>query len=102
MKNALLIVIAFVLGGAAVWYFTGSNRTFSGARPQAGGPPGASRPGGGPAEAIDRWLERELGPAAHPLPAGPTAGELAALDALSGRIARQRGVKEARAGEPGP
>jgi membrane fusion protein (multidrug efflux system) len=48
MKNALLIVIAFVLGGAAVWYFTGSNRTFSGARPQAGGPPGASRPGGGP------------------------------------------------------
>jgi membrane fusion protein (multidrug efflux system) len=48
MKNALLIVIAFVLGGAAVWYFTGGgSTTFSGAGPQAGGPPGASGPGAG-------------------------------------------------------
>ena len=47
MKNALLVVIAFVLGGAAVWYFTGG-RTL-GAGPQAGaaaGRPGASGPGG--------------------------------------------------------
>jgi membrane fusion protein (multidrug efflux system) len=48
MKNALLIVIAFVLGAAAVWYFTGGGRTtFSGAGPQAGGTPGSSGPGGG-------------------------------------------------------
>jgi len=48
MKNALLVVIAFVLGGAAVWYFTGGGRTaVSGAGTQAGAPPGASRPGGG-------------------------------------------------------
>jgi membrane fusion protein (multidrug efflux system) len=48
MKNALLIVIAFVLGGAAVWYFTGGGKaSVSGAGPQAGGPAGASRPGGG-------------------------------------------------------
>ena len=54
----------------------------------------ASRPGGGPAEVIDRWLESRLGPAAHPLTAGgPTPGELAALDSLSGRIAYQRAVK---------
>jgi membrane fusion protein (multidrug efflux system) len=47
MKNALLLVIAFVLGGAAVWYFTGGgNATFSGAGSQAGGP-GAGRPPGG-------------------------------------------------------
>jgi membrane fusion protein (multidrug efflux system) len=47
MKNALLIVIAFVLGGAAVWYFTGGGKaSVSGAGAQAGGPPGASRPGG--------------------------------------------------------
>ena len=47
MKTALLVVIAFVLGGAAVWYFTGG-RTL-GAGPQAGaaaGRPGASGPGG--------------------------------------------------------
>ncbi|HUL82069.1 MAG TPA: efflux RND transporter periplasmic adaptor subunit [Gammaproteobacteria bacterium] len=47
MKNALLIVIAFVLGGAAVWYFTGGGKaSVPGAGAQAGGPPGASRPGG--------------------------------------------------------
>ena len=54
----------------------------------------ASRPGGGPAEAIDRWLESRLGPAARRRTAGgPTPGELAALDSLSGRIAHQRAAK---------
>jgi len=47
MKNALLIVIAFVLGGAAVWYFAGGNAKFFGAGPQAGGAAGAGFPGGG-------------------------------------------------------
>src|SRR5262245_61017148 len=43
MKNALLIVLAFALGGGATWYFT--NRGASGA---AGGP-AAAMPGGRPA-----------------------------------------------------
>jgi membrane fusion protein (multidrug efflux system) len=55
MKNALLIVIAFALGGVAVWFFTGREQspvqagagggaTFGA---QAGGrPAGAGRPGG--------------------------------------------------------
>ncbi|HVS22706.1 MAG TPA: efflux RND transporter periplasmic adaptor subunit [Gammaproteobacteria bacterium] len=47
MKNALLIVIAFVLGGAAVWYFAGGNAKFFAAGPQAGGAAGAGFPGGG-------------------------------------------------------
>jgi membrane fusion protein (multidrug efflux system) len=47
MKSALLIVIAFVLGGAAVWYFAGGNATFVGAGPQAGGAAGGGRPGAG-------------------------------------------------------
>ncbi len=38
MKNAVLIVIAFVLGGAAVWYFTGSH----GAGAARGRPAGAA------------------------------------------------------------
>jgi membrane fusion protein (multidrug efflux system) len=42
MKNALLIVIAFALGGGAVWYFTGGEKA---AAPTAGGAPGG-RPGG--------------------------------------------------------
>ena len=55
MKNALLVVIAFALGGAAVWYFTGGEHASApGAGPQAaggrpggaGGPPGGGRPGG--------------------------------------------------------
>jgi membrane fusion protein (multidrug efflux system) len=53
MKTALLVVIAFVLGGAAVWYFT-SNGHAPGADAQAGaaagrlggGRPGAGGPGG--------------------------------------------------------
>jgi hypothetical protein len=53
----------------------------------------ASRVGGGPAEAIDRWLEAELGPAAHPLGPGPTSGERAALADLSGGIHRQDRMK---------
>jgi hypothetical protein len=53
----------------------------------------ASRPGGGPAEAIDRWLDAELGPAAHPLGPGPTAAERDALDDLAGRIERQHRMK---------
>lgn len=56
----------------------------------------ASRPGGGPASVIDRWLKAELGPAEHPLGNDPTAGELAALDALAGRIAHHRSVKRWR------
>jgi len=48
MKNALLVVIAFVLGGAAVWYFIGGRASVSG--PQAGGAAAgrsaAGRPGG--------------------------------------------------------
>jgi hypothetical protein len=54
----------------------------------------AARPGGGPAEAIDRWLAETLGPAAHPIgPGGATPDELAALDGLAGHIARQRRAK---------
>ena len=57
MKNALLVVIAFVLGGAAVWYFTGGRAPTAG--PQAGvaagrpggGRPGAAAPGGAFAQA---------------------------------------------------
>ena len=54
MKNALLIVLAFALGGGAVWYFTndrgaaapGSVAAGGGARPAAGGPAafGGGRP----------------------------------------------------------
>jgi len=55
MKNALLIVIAFALGGSAVWYFTGGGKVAApgpgaqavGGRPGgAGGPPAGGRPGG--------------------------------------------------------
>jgi len=53
----------------------------------------ATRSGGGPAEVIDRWLAAALGPAAHPLPGGPTPAEIAALDAIAGRVAHQRHVK---------
>src|SRR5262245_2588080 len=57
MKNALLVVIAFVLGGGAVWYFTSGRAP--GAGPQAGvaagrsggGWPGAGGSGGGFAQA---------------------------------------------------
>jgi membrane fusion protein, multidrug efflux system len=48
MKNALLIVIAFVLGGAAVWYFVGNHGpASSGAQLGAAGRPGGGRPGAG-------------------------------------------------------
>ncbi len=56
----------------------------------------ASRAGGGPAFAIDRWLEGLLGPAAQSLGPSPTAGELAALDALTDVIGRHRAVKRRR------
>jgi membrane fusion protein (multidrug efflux system) len=56
MKNALLIVLAFALGGGVVWYVTkerggngGAAASFpaaGGGRP-AGGPPGGFGPGGG-------------------------------------------------------
>lgn len=62
-----------------------------------GGEVVATRAGGGPAHVIDRWLEPHLGPAAGSLPEGPTAAERAALADASGRIARQRWVKDARA-----
>lgn len=59
----------------------------------------ASRPGGGPAETIERWLAPILGPPEHPLPGGgPTEGELAALDAIAGTVAHQRSVKHHTAG----
>lgn len=57
----------------------------------------ASRAGGGPAYAIDAWLAERLGPAAAPVPARLTPGEENALDAISGHMGRQRGVKAARA-----
>ena len=56
----------------------------------------ASRPGGGPAAVIDRWLEETLGPAPNPLGGDPTPEELAALDALQGVIAGHRAVKGRR------
>lgn len=56
----------------------------------------ATRPGGGPAWVIDRWLEPHLGPAAESLPEGPTAAEERAFAAVSGRVARQRWIKDAR------
>jgi hypothetical protein len=62
----------------------------------------ASRPGGGPAGVIDRWLAPHLGPAREALPDGPTPDELAALDALSDRVAH--GIRVGRwrdSGAPG-
>ena len=56
----------------------------------------ASRPGGGPAYVIDRWLAGVLGPASEPLGDGPTPAELAALDAQAGLIAAHRAVKSSR------
>ncbi len=50
MKNAVLIVLAFALGGGAVWFFTRDDAApgaQAGARPGAfPGAPGAARPGG--------------------------------------------------------
>jgi membrane fusion protein, multidrug efflux system len=50
MKNVLLVVIAFALGGGAVWYFIGGEQIAApgaGARPGgAGGAPGGGRPAG--------------------------------------------------------
>ena len=56
----------------------------------------SSRPGGGPAFVIDRWLQATLGPPDHPLAGRPTPGELAALDAHAGRVAQHRAVKRRR------
>ena len=61
----------------------------------------ATRPGGGPAAVIDRWLVPHLGPAARPPDGEPTARELAALDGIAGHMAGQRAAKAARASEPG-
>lgn len=61
-----------------------------------GGEVVATRPGGGPAMVIDRWLEPSLGPAAQPLGDEPTPAELAALEAVTGVIARHRAVKSSR------
>jgi membrane fusion protein (multidrug efflux system) len=44
MKNALLIVLAFALGGGAMWYFTSDRETATPAGAAAGAPGG--RPGG--------------------------------------------------------
>lgn len=46
MKNALLIVVAFVLGGGAMWYFT-KERTGSLGAPSAATAPGGRPPAGG-------------------------------------------------------
>jgi hypothetical protein len=56
----------------------------------------ASRPGGGPAFIIDRWLEPVLGPPPYAFEEHPTAAELAALDAQAGLIAGHRAVKSRR------
>jgi hypothetical protein len=56
----------------------------------------SSRPGGGPAFVIDRWLQATLGPPDHPLPDRPTPGELAALDGQAGRVAQHRAAKRRR------
>ena len=65
MKNALLIVIAFALGGAAVWYFTGRQAAVG--RRAAGGSARrarrvrrrrASGPAGGQAQAAARCRRR--------------------------------------------
>lgn len=53
----------------------------------------ATRMGGAPAHMIDRWLEPHLGPAAHPLPDGPTEAETGTLDAMARRRAQQTVVK---------
>jgi membrane fusion protein, multidrug efflux system len=54
MKTALLVVIAFVFGGAAVWYFTSGRAPGVGAPVGvAAGRPGSGRPGaGGPGGAF--------------------------------------------------
>lgn len=66
-----------------------------------GGEVVATRPGGGPAFRIDRWLEPHLGPAATPIGDRLTEAEEAALDAISGHVQRQRAIKLRRAGEVG-
>ncbi|HUQ52316.1 MAG TPA: efflux RND transporter periplasmic adaptor subunit [Gammaproteobacteria bacterium] len=49
MKNALLIVLAFALGGGAMWYVTKERGTSAATGPAAaaGGRPGGGPPGGG-------------------------------------------------------
>src|SRR5688572_28802204 len=46
MKNALLLVLAFALGGGVMWYVTSDRGTGAASGPSAGVPGG--RPGGGP------------------------------------------------------
>ncbi len=68
MKNAILIVVAFVLGGAAVWYLTGRNDGAQVAGPRGGQSfGGAGRPGGfggsgaqAPLVAVERVKHQEL------------------------------------------
>ena len=55
-----------------------------------------SRPGGGPAFVIDRWLDTVLGPSPHSFHDQPTPAELAALDSHAGVIAQHRAVKRRR------
>jgi hypothetical protein len=45
MKNAVLIVLAFALGGGAMWYFTGRDSAGGAGGPAAG--PGARPAGSG-------------------------------------------------------
>ena len=56
MKTALLVVIAFVLGGAAVWYFTAGSAPGAGSQSGvAAGRPGGARSGaGGPTGAFEQ------------------------------------------------
>lgn len=61
-----------------------------------GGEVVATRPGGGPAFVVDRWLEPLLGPSGHRFEEHPTPGELAALESQAGVIAGHRAVKGRR------
>ena len=56
----------------------------------------ARRAGGGPAAAIDAWLEAELGPAELPLPEAPSEAERAAVACTAPRRA-QRAAHRGRA-----
>lgn len=56
----------------------------------------ASRPGGGPAFAIDRWLAAFLGPSSVVFGERPTDAERAALDEQALVIAGHRAVKRGR------
>lgn len=53
----------------------------------------ATRQGSAPAHALDVWLTDVIGPAAHPIPPGPTPGEEALLAASAPRRVQHLHVK---------